>query len=338
MMTALGLRNNVLPMGIYRREHKETGVVVATTAELEAAENAGEEESLWVDGDSPSVEPVPEQPAEEGVWQTGDDKPVVVKDEPDTDATMDIDTPTPAEQPVEGKEGKPKVEVRVKKKTAPQDPEEQVIQSDLSMLASELGAVTVTEEDGKTRADGPVDKEGRLYLFQFPPLLPPLRPVQEQQPPVQVKAEPGDSDMQDAPAAAAAPASGGTPIDLTEGAAGTEADQDDDEDDDRRGFEPSLLGEGGMVGKLNVRKSGKVELDWGGRILELSPATAMNFLTTAVIVEENDQKPTPGVIGGDGIGMGKIMGRFTLAPVWGDEGDWDVAPDEVAVEEQQAEP
>ncbi|PHH69947.1 hypothetical protein CDD80_6341 [Ophiocordyceps camponoti-rufipedis] len=44
--------SSALPMGIYRREHKDAGIVVATTAELEAAEQAtGDEPSLWVDGD-----------------------------------------------------------------------------------------------------------------------------------------------------------------------------------------------------------------------------------------------------------------------------------------------
>jgi len=87
-----------------------------------------------------------------------------------------------------------------------------------------------------------------------------------------------------------------------------------------------------MMGKLNVRRSGKVELDWGGKIMELSPATGMNFLSTAVIVEQNDEKPAAGVIGGEGIGMGKIMGRFVVAPVWGEEEDWEVTPEELSVE------
>ncbi|CCF40421.1 hypothetical protein CH063_10990 [Colletotrichum higginsianum] len=66
------------------------------------------------------------------------------------------------------------------------------------------------------------------------------------------------------------------------------------------------------MGKLKVRKSGKVELDWGGRTLELSPAAGMNFLTTAVIVEESDEKTKQGIIGGDSIGMGKIMGDLVV--------------------------
>lgn len=323
MMAALGARASVLPMGIYRKAHKEAEVVVATTAELEAAENAGEEESLWVDGNSSDgTLPPPEQPAEEGVWDTGVEKPVVIKKDPDSETTlsetpMDVDPKLDGSQ--EAKESRLKVEVKVKK-APPQDPEERTIQSDLNLLASELGTVTITDENGDTKTAGPSDKDGRMYLFQFPPLLPPLKAGPAPQPESKVKAEPEEFSMADAP-----PATGDSAqVDLTE------EDTDTQEDpENRQGFMSSLLSDGGMMGKLNVRKSGRVELNWGGRILEMSPATGMNFLSTAVIVEQNDEKPAPGVIGGDGIGMGKIMGRFVLAPVWGVEEEWEVTSEEL---------
>lgn len=352
-MAALGSRTNVLPMGIYRREHKDTGVVVATTAELEAAEKAGEEESLWVDGKSPSLDddddtakPIPEQPAEEGVWDTGETprKAAVpaVKQEPGTEepaTVMEIDAgPSTAEAPETAKEKEEakKVEIKVKK-APPQDPEDRVIESDLNMLASELGTMTVTTEDGETRTEGPTDKDGRLYLFQFPPLLPPLKLGDApQRPQDAVKAEGGSGDdlaMSDVAPGNTSPAT----VDLTSasGDRGEEGgeEEEEEEEDLTRGFAPSLHKEGGMVGKLVVRKSGKVQLDWGGRLLDMSPATSMNFLTTAVMVEENDEKPGPNVLGGESIGMGKIMGRFTLAPVWGEEEDWEVDPEELALPE-----
>lgn len=67
--------------------------------------------------------------------------------------------------------------------------------------------------------------------------------------------------------------------------------------------------------------------------MELSPAAGMNFLTTAVIVEESDEKTRQGVVGGDSIGMGKIMGRFVLAPTWGDEEEWVVDPEDLVIPE-----
>ncbi|KJZ80540.1 hypothetical protein HIM_00390 [Hirsutella minnesotensis 3608] len=310
MITALSNRTaTALPMGIYRREHKETGIVVATTAELEAAEKAnGEEESLWVDGEESAAPNV--QPQEQGVWNTKADEKVLIKKEPGADDTMDLDTEV---KPAPELEKKP---ILTKPKKEPAlDSEEKIIQGDLQLLASELGAVTITE-DGETKSEGPANKDGRMYLFQFPPLIPPLKKTGTPKP--RVKSE---SD------AFTATGHNTTSVDLTDSPA--EDDEDDEEDETTGGFRSQPLREGGMIGKLNVRRSGKVELDWGGTTLEMSPAAGMNFLTTAVIVEENDQKAQNGVIGGESVGMGKIMGRFILAPIWSEEKEWNVAPHEL---------
>ncbi|UNI19059.1 hypothetical protein JDV02_005276 [Purpureocillium takamizusanense] len=322
MMAALsGRAPSAMPMGIYRREHKETGIVVATTAELEAAENAtGEEESLWVDGDGSL--PLEQQPEEEGVWDPRLEEKVAIKKEPDTEDPMDID-PTLTSP----KQEREPIPVAKPKKEIPQDPEEKIIQADMHLLASELGAITVTEEDGATKSEGPSNKDGRMYLFQFPPLIPPLKQVAAPRP--KVKQEDTAFDMAGAPAAS---------VDLTQddsrrATAGGDDDDEDEDDDETGGFRSQLLSQGGMIGRLNVRKSGKVELDWGGTTLELSPAAGMNFVTTAVIMEENDEKPQHGVIGGDSIGMGKIMGRFVLSPMWNDEEEWNVAAEDLAVPE-----
>lgn len=312
---------SMMPMGIYRREHKDTGIIVATTAELEAAENAtGEEDSLWVDGDGLEPQTVVDQP-EDGVWDTDSKKPIVIKKEPGLDDSMDLDTKS--KTPEADTEEKSATEARPKK-ILPQDPEDKMIQSDLDLLANELGSVTVTE-DGGAKTEGPANKDGRMYLFQFPPLLPPLRQTAVSQPHPKVKAEPEDSNMLDLTDSA--------PVDLTQEGADQEPDHEKAEDpEDTAGFMSQLLAQGGMVGKLNVRKSGKVEMDWGGRVLEMSPAAGMNFLSTAVIVEENDEKPKAGVVGGESIGMGKIMGRFVLAPTCGEEEDWDVPAEELRID------
>ncbi|KAG8421791.1 hypothetical protein J3458_003634 [Metarhizium acridum] len=324
MMAALSGRTAItMPMGIYRREHKEQGVVVATTAELEAAENAtGEEESLWVDGEGSGNLPPMDQP-EEGVWDT-DGKRVLIKKEPDTEDPMDLDTAIDVASADEEK----KATLATKpKKELPKDPEERAIQTDLDLLAGELGAITVTDESGETRTEGPSNKDGRLYLFQFPPLIPPLREVAQPRRKTKVKAEGDDFNIMDAPSATDAA------VDLTQEDSSRDSDNDDAGDEqETEGFRSQFLSHGGMIGKLNVRKSGKVELDWGGMTLEMSPAAGMNFLTTAVIVEENDEKPQQGVAGGDGVGMGKIMGRFVLAPIWSEEEDWNVAPQELFAE------
>ncbi|KAJ4145549.1 hypothetical protein LMH87_004397 [Akanthomyces muscarius] len=322
-----------MPMGIYRKEHKEAEIVVATTAELEAKENAtGEEESLWVDGESGTLPPS-DQP-EEGVWGTGS-KPLI-KEEPAAEDAMDVDLAT-----VPKVEDKAATAAPVKvKKALPQDPESKMIQSDLDLLARELGAVTVDGESAPELAN----KDGRLYLFQFPPLMPPLKETSTPQEPAKVKEETSALSVDDIPAS-----TDKTAVDLTgdndkNGSGGDEDDEDDDEETEeerakaelKHGFKSQFLSQGGMIGRLNVRRSGKVELDWGGHVLEMSPAAGMNFLTTAVIVEESDEKPvvvsagaSARPTGGDCVGMGKIMGRFVVAPVWSEEEDWDVAPEEL---------
>ncbi|KPM37005.1 hypothetical protein AK830_g9565 [Neonectria ditissima] len=353
MLAALGSRPaNILPMGIYRKEHKDEGIVVATTAELEAAENANnEEESLWVDGDDAEPQVLRDQSEDGGVWNITGDKPVVVKKEPDLENSMDLDGHVKTEDKEKAKEKGPTAQPRPKK-VAVQDPEERMIQTDLNLLASELGAVAITKvkkaeesekgkevegaekaseavegeyaEQGKT--EGLSNKDGRMYLFQFPPVLPPLKQVSQPKPINKVKKEPEDSNMLDSTPSASDP----TPVDLTQ--EDGEALNPDDDPENTLGFLSHLLAQGGLVGQLKVRKSGRVELDWGGQTLEMSPAAGMNFMTTAVIVEDNDEKPKPGVIGGEGIGMGKIMGRFVLAPTWQEEEDWDVSPEELRVD------
>ncbi|KAG5979957.1 hypothetical protein E4U55_004538 [Claviceps digitariae] len=346
MMAALSGHTAItMPMGIYRKEHKEQQVVVATTAELEAAENATgeEEESLWVDGEGSGVPPPVDHP-EEGVWNT-DGNAVKVKKEPETDDVMDLDVdvksaPTKEEE-AEEKEKKRKESLTLAssvKKVLPKDPEERQIQTDLDLLAGELGAVTVTDETGESRTEGPSNKDGRLYLFQFPPVIPPLKEVAR--PVSRIKREAHNISRMDGTPHASNPTA---PVDLTDDALGLDDDDVNDVDnnndegedadlDEAEGFRSQFLSQGGMIGKMNVRKSGKVELDWGGMTLEMSPAAGMNFLTTAVIVEENDEKAQQDVIGGESIGMGKIMGRFVLAPIWAEEEDWDVAPEELVLE------
>lgn len=328
-MAALSGRTaTMLPMGIYRREHKDTGVVVATTAELEAAENAnGEEESLWVDG-SPSEPQLAADQPEDGVWDTDSKQPVVVKKEPGLDS-MDVDAPVEVDSksPSEEREKRPSVEAKPKK-ALPQETEEKMIQTDLNLLASELGSVTITQEDGESKTEGPSNKDGRMYLFQFPPLMPPLKQVAAPKPKSKVKAEPEDANMLDS-----TPDVGtSTPVDLTDDTDPNLDDHPEDDPENTHGFMSQLLSHGGLVGQLRVRKSGRVELDWGGRTLEMNPAAGMNFLTTAVIVEENDEKPKPGVVGGESIAMGKIMGRFVLAPTWAEEEEWNVSPEELRID------
>jgi DNA-directed RNA polymerase III subunit RPC4 len=183
-----------------------------------------------------------------------------------------------------------------------------------SLLAEMDNSVSGLEQSGEAAIK---DKEGRLYLFQFPPLLPPL--VNN----IKEDAEDGNGDMMQASAttSAAVPS-----IDLT---------QPDNELDvivkAEEGLsiispsKPELVMEEGFIGKLIVRRSGKVELDWGGTILKLGRGVESSFLTTTVIIDgppQQSQEEEAGLglqrqsnlMTGTGTGMGKVMGKFVATP------------------------
>jgi DNA-directed RNA polymerase III subunit RPC4 len=193
-------------------------------------------------------------------------------------------------------------------------------------IAADTSAVAVASTE-------PVDpKEGRLYLFQFPPILPKLY-----NPTGPIKKDPTDGEevqMTDIPVSGH-----GTPVDLT----GPDLKADPDasivingaENKEEEDTGPTttntqnLLSEPGMVGKLIVRKSGKVELSWGGTSLQLGRGAEFDFLTTGLVVkglgaDSGKTKPRMGVkeegaggVTGSGTGMGRIMGKFVAVPDWG---------------------
>ncbi|KAJ5690583.1 hypothetical protein N7462_004975 [Penicillium macrosclerotiorum] len=75
----------------------------------------------------------------------------------------------------------------------------------------------------------------------------------------------------------------------------------------------------GRVGKLNVHKSGRVTLDWGGISFELDRATTVDFVQEALIVSS----PEPEVEGRAPKedeqrvwSMGELCGKFTVMPNW----------------------
>ncbi|EAW14475.1 putative DNA-directed RNA polymerase III RPC4 [Aspergillus clavatus NRRL 1] len=70
----------------------------------------------------------------------------------------------------------------------------------------------------------------------------------------------------------------------------------------------------GRVGKLNVHKSGRVTMDWGGISFELDRGTAVDFLQEALIVSA----PEEGLPEEENRvwAMGQLSGKFTVTPNW----------------------
>ena len=189
---------------------------------------------------------------------------------------------------------------------------------DLRILARELGGVQTTstnEKDAGTDLDGEwiagqprvKDHEGRLYLFQFPPVLPSL--VNK------IKKEDATDAGPELMEVEARPSNATEAIDLTK--------PDPEEavfiETPHGNFQvpPELVTEEGFVGKLIVRKSGRVQLDWGGTLLELGRGVETDYLTTTMIVKGlGEEGPSNGSAKpvGAGTGMGKVMGNFVLTP------------------------
>ncbi|KAL2119531.1 hypothetical protein VTJ04DRAFT_6492 [Mycothermus thermophilus] len=325
-VTTTKKKKTVMPMGIRRVEHKEEGVTMTTAAEIQAQETAGADESsddgLFVD--NPAVEEAEEPTKDDGVWDIP--RPRRIKKE-DGDAGTTDQEPGAGIKTPESPEMKkiPVSETKTKKKAAvPKDLNDQILEEDLQHL---LSLFTMQGADETFVHDGNAHNaalEGHMFLFQFPAVLPPLRAVPPEITSTSVvKAEPDDDVvMLNQPP---------INIDLTKDADDKAKDQGDGEEDgeDEVGGD---IKEGGYLGELVVRKSGKVELSWGGQKLDLGLGIPVSFLRTAVLIEEDDVKPGEAPQkAGHAYGMGKIQGAFSLAPAWSEEEDWIVDPKELEI-------
>ncbi|KAK7953951.1 hypothetical protein PG988_014645 [Apiospora saccharicola] len=269
----------------FRGEHKKEDLKVATTAELEAEEQQDDDEETYTDL---RAEMLREKDAEmsaakdEELWHAAPTNPedVRVKPEPGTEMedAMDIDNiPVKPEAPPSPElKKKPKPEEldardlakERKRERVAQDLETQYAIADARALMEELNVSQPGDEEHGH------ERDGRLYLFQFPPILPPLSRVSENDDLVELDSAPGNN--KGAKTNAKTPASSAS----------------------------AWPAEGGFIGKLNVRKSGKVELDWGGMPYEIRLGTETGFLTTAIIVDEPENNAAD-------------------APILGEEEDWD---------------
>ncbi|KAJ5159696.1 uncharacterized protein N7482_006700 [Penicillium canariense] len=150
---------------------------------------------------------------------------------------------------------------------------------------------------------------GQLFLMQFPPMTPNLT--------LPGPSEPQPSDTTAEPAAEAT----NPPEVKSEG-------DDVQVVDDGATQVPKVITAAtdwalpaGRVGKLNVHKSGRVTLDWGGISFDLDRATSVDFVQEALIVssrpEEEEGVPPKEDEGENRVwSMGQLCGKFTVMPNW----------------------
>lgn len=326
----------MLPMGIRRVEHKDEAVTMTTAADIEAQDHGieGEDsdsEGMFIDSDGTKAEDGAPGTPDDGEWEHAVPKPrgaVRIKDEPTDGDAMDIDdlpkggfkapdSPELKKKGLVGSDDKKK-----KKKTAAKDLEEEITTQDLERMVEMF---TLGEQDGRNN-----ELEGHMFLFQFPPVLPTLKVVSTESAPTLVKPDPDDEDelfVSNVPPKTTAK------IDLTkESESKVKTEEDAEESDKEEEHEENK--QGGFVGQLVVRKSGKVELSWGGKTLLMVPGTQSNFFSQAVLLEDGDVKPGQVTdVSGTAFGMGRIQGSFALAPTWEEEEDWDVDPEDLMIPE-----
>lgn len=333
-------RRPIMPVGIERVEYQDKGVTVATAADIEGEEKGlvkkeegSESEEMWVDGPVVKDGEGVEMEKDEGVWAHAAPKPhgkvKIKKEDGEMIETMDIDEIAAhgqIKEPLSPEAKKAAIASDLdaeqkRRKAAPRDPEEETLSQDLEQLLSLL-ALEPEGEGMQPRSA----LEGNMFLFQFPPVLPPLKKSTAFGSKDTVKDEPNDDVVMFDQSVNGTPSN----VDLTaedvEKVKREEGDEEGLEDGDNSS---DPYQEGGYVGKLVMRKSGKVELSWGGQTLELVSGAPAQFLTSAVLLEETDSKAKPGQIAGTAYGMGKIEGKFVLAPKWGDEEEWEVDPDDL---------
>ncbi|XDG02387.1 hypothetical protein ABKA04_002002 [Annulohypoxylon sp. FPYF3050] len=320
-----GKSRGIMPVGLLRIEHEEEEVKVKTTAELEAEERqSSDDEDLFLPESADDLRNAG-APEDSEVWHAAPKSQVKVKTEPGTDPdAMDIDMsnipeatqakapPSPEARRLVNEVGAEAIK-RKRKSKAAKDPE---IAQTIYDLQSQLNALRFhsdprEEKEGEEQQPRRQTKDDQVMLFQLPPILPPLaRP-----------ASPSDGDMnRDSPINA-------TPQNQTRIKA------EDGVKKEEISWNPfgTLPPEGGRIGRLIVRKSGKVEFDWGGTTLNVGAGAEAEFTTTALMVEQNVDLQNPELSTGIACGMGEITNKFVLAPIWDEEEDWDPSLEDIGL-------
>jgi DNA-directed RNA polymerase III subunit RPC4 len=328
-LTGMAGAGGIAPVRVQRVEHKERTIGLnadgidtkegsATKAQARDGPTSQPADKKKGKQKAKDVEVTGEQHKYRGTYSESSseqgDEPQI-KAEP-TDETRPT-TPEPAatvpnvllESPVSSPETRRKNKDRLKTseerpdfQTNEEQTEWELQQKDLRILHHELGRLTTKDPDGDAAMQGaeappPQDdpRADKVYLFQFPPVLPdlihkPIKPDPEEAP------EQGEG--QD-PSATAAPAAASNQLQSTE----------PEPSGNTHTFNP------GRVGKLRIHKSGRATLDWGGTPMEMGMGSEASFLQDVIIANFNKNEEGK-VESGTAMGMGQVKGKFIVTPDW----------------------
>ncbi|TGO45422.1 hypothetical protein BOTNAR_0671g00030 [Botryotinia narcissicola] len=320
---------SLAPIRIKREEHKERSNMMVSDPELaEIAKKqadevedsqSGEDVEMTMDGATTTDEPRTK-------GEPGLESPTMSKFPEFKAPSSPEDKKHPKREPISSQQSKIRPSRKKDKMPVIQTEEDKFeyerYLEDVDILAEELrllrGTVDKTAKDkGKGNAvdvDGDVGMDGeqeqdeaqpeanhadgRIYLFQFPPVLPRLfNPQVENSDDVVVTQSSEKVDLTDEK-------ENGIKKESEEVIIKTEPNLAQENE--------ALVSEQGYIGKLVVRKSGKVELDWGGTSMAVGRGVPAAFLSQIVLAEDPKGEAPEGVA----TGLGKVMGKFIVTPDW----------------------
>lgn len=308
-------KGGLKPVRLHRKEHKERVTTVNTDAtQTELVESSGEDNDDFMIVDGGPVTKLTTGGYKRTKGNATDENDLQIKHDPEAMIDlMDVDT----ELKVQSEQSlgdatdknhmtKPKSTRRASnknKKPVLQTEEEKAEyrrhEEDTKVLLDEFRKLQTAPASrtsfGQEDASTDVSSNGRLYLFQFPPILPPLLN------PVKVKEENDDIEMLEATALPLGSLPNSTDANPEEAVV---IKADPDGPTSTQGISEPFT-EAGYIGKLVVRESGKVELNWGGTSLQLGRGAAFDFLTTTMVINDDS-----------GASMGPVMGKFVATPDW----------------------
>lgn len=311
-----------IPVRLKREEHKERTLGVSANADGATAKT-GEKPADSEGGPSEKrkgkqkakakdVEITGQSEKFHGAYSSSSEEEPVIKAEPtDEDAVPEPHIQEPPSSPESRRKTKEKIKASALEgmTTAPERPAYQTQeeidewerqQEDLRILYSELSLPPTTDADGDanmTSAEQAADKkQDKVYLFQFPPVLPALIPVPVKPDP---EAAPQTGDSMD--------------VDENPSTQNSTAQPQQQEGKDQQPFPP------GAVGQLRIHRSGRATLDWGGTRLSVGMGTEASFLQDVLVADLPEGKGGEGgdeAEGGVAMAMGQVKGKFVVVPDW----------------------
>lgn len=295
--------------------------------DLEVQElSSDEKDGDAMEVDSDTVQFVKEQPSSPEMRKRA------LRKTPTSTAKYGRDTKTPANETIEERAERLRIKDDIEKLR------------EIFKISNPSAADGVDSVDKKDLPGHPTDGRGKLFLFQLPPLTPFLfDPTTPQHP--EVKTE------------TLATNANGTTIDLDTipdapdsaiGVRGAEPSNPDNGPSSKQQEPPTLQNEGiltateptrlpaGVVGKLNLHKSGKVTIDWGGTDMEVRLGSEVDFLQDVVLVQQggaasHDRRDHDGEenfmhvsvpVGdekankGHAVALGQVRSKLVLVPDW----------------------